>query len=341
MRYLAPASDSPEGGRTIGVLLINVGTPKAATAPAIRAYLADFLSDRRVIERPRWQWLPILHGVILRRRPSKIAPDYAAVWSHQGSPLLTITQAQTDAVQQRLQQLYPQQFRVEFGMRYGQPTIADGLYRLYACGITRLLLLPLYPQYSAVTTASAFDAIAAVFNRWRVIPDHRFIASYYHNDSYLDAVVDSIHTFWQEHSQPERLLFSFHGLPRRYVEAGDPYYHQCCATANAVVARLGLDSEQWGIGFQSRVGPEPWLQPYTDETLMAWARSGIARVQVICPGFAADCLETLAEIGIDNRAAFVNAGGNSLQYIPALNSRNSHIDALVSLLLNTAGDWIQ
>ncbi len=324
----------------IGVLLTNLGTPRLATVPAIRCYLAEFLSDPRVVERPRWQWLPILHAVILRHRPAKLVSEYGAIWQGGTSPLLAISQQQANAVRQRLQDLYPDRFCVALAMRYGAPSIADGLQHLVRNGATRLLLLPLYPQYSATTTAAAFDAIATAFNAWRVIPAHRFIDCYYDDERYSAAIADSIVDFWRECPVPERLLFSFHGLPQRYVAAGDPYDRQCHDTAQRVAARLGLAKRQWEIAFQSRFGPEPWLQPYTDETLCAWAAGGIRKVHVICPGFAADCLETLFEIAITNRDAFIKAGGTSLHYIPALNARKIHIELLVQLLLDNASNWL-
>ena len=323
----------------VGVLLTNLGTPEAATTTAIRRYLAEFLADRRVVDRPRWQWLPILHAFILRRRPAKLVPEYAAIWDH-GAPLLTISQQQTDAVRQRLQQLHGGWFCVALGMRYGKPSISDGLQQLLKDGATRLLLLPLYPQYAAATTASAFDAIAAVFKRWRVIPAHRFIDGYCMDDRYIDALAASIGEFWRTHPMPERLLFSFHGLPKRHVNAGDPYEEQCHHTAQRLAIRLGLPPAQWEIAFQSRFGPEAWLQPYTDQTLRKWGTQGIRRVHLICPGFAADCLETLFENAIIHRDIFTHAGGHRLHYIPALNASPVHIELLVQLLLDNASGWL-
>ena len=315
-----------------GVLLTNLGTPDAPTPAALRRYLAQFLSDPRVIETPRWLWWFILHGVILRVRPRRSAKAYREVWTEAGSPLLAISEKQCAAIRAELDKDAGSPVRVELGMRYGNPSIRSALERLRGYNVRRLVILPLYPQYSAATTASTFDAVAGVLKTWRHIPELSMIAGYHDNPGYIDALAKSVRDHWAQSGKPDRLLFSFHGLPRSYVLAGDPYADECRATARLLARRLGLDEEFWGLSFQSRFGPREWLQPYTDKLLQEWGGSGIRHVHVICPGFAADCLETLEEIEIQNRDFFLAAGGKSFSYIPALNDRPRHITALCDII---------
>jgi len=323
----------------IGILLSNLGTPDAPTTAAVRRYLAEFLSDQRVIEIPRWKWWPILHGIILRLRPKRVAAAYEKIWTDEGSPLLTTTLRQGHALQQLLDQQPGTPMRVVIGMRYGNPSIASALLQLRDWGATRLLVLPLYPQYSATTTASTFDAVTNELQQWRRVPELRFINDYHGHLGYITALANSIRNHYQQHGTPERLLFSFHGLPERYRTAGDPYYDQALETARQVSSELGLNDEQWQVAFQSRFGREQWLQPYTDETLRSWGRSGLKRVAVICPGFAADCLETVEEIAVENRSYFLDAGGKQLDYIPALNNSPKHIEALTELIKQHSQGW--
>ncbi len=325
-RYRAEADAAAE--RT-GVLLVNLGTPDAPETAAVRRYLAEFLADPRVVEMPRWLWLPILYGVILRIRPARSARAYARVWTEEGSPLLVYSRG----LQARLAQaLAGGAVEVELAMRYGNPSIPAVLDAMRARGLARLLVLPLYPQYSATTTASVFDAIAEYFTGARRVPELRFVARYWEEPTYLDAIAASVREHWAQHGEPaqtgERLLFSFHGIPQRYVAAGDPYANECLATAAAVVERLALDASQWQVCFQSRVGREPWLQPYTDKTLEKLPGEGVRRVALVCPGFAADCLETLEENAMENRDLFLEAGGETFHYIPALNDSAAHVRAL-------------
>jgi ferrochelatase len=321
-----------------GVLLANLGTPDAPTPAALRRYLAEFLWDPRVVELPRPLWWLILHGIILRIRPARSARKYQAIWTEDGSPLLAIGRRQTVAVATALRQRCPGPVRVALGMRYGNPSITSALAELRDAGARRLLVLPLYPQYSATTVASTFDAVAAELRRWRWLPDLRLITHYHDDPAYLDALAASIRTARAEQSG-ERLLFSFHGLPKRNLLAGDPYHCECHKTARLVAERLGLQEDQWAVAFQSRFGRAEWLQPYTSELLAAWARAGIKRVDVICPGFAADCLETLEEIALENRAVFLAAGGKHYRYIPALNDAPTHIDMLTRLIVRHAAGW--
>ena len=313
------------------VLLTNLGTPDAPTTSAVRRYLAEFLWDPRIVELPRVLWWMILR-IILLFRPARSAAKYQTVWTDAGSPLLVILQRQARAVEIALADVMDSPPVVAFAMRYGRPGIEATLKQLQADGVTRLLVLPLYPQYSATTTASTFDAVAAAFRSTRWLPDLRFVSHYADRADYISAVATSIKAAWREHPQPERLLFSFHGIPQRYFLDGDPYYCQCQKTARLVAEELALASDEWAVSFQSRLGRTEWLQPYTDVTLEQWGKAGVSSVDVVCPGFSADCLETLEEINQEGRELFTTAGGDQFHYIPALNDDASHIQALVSLI---------
>ena len=317
---------------TIGILITNLGTPEAPTSGALRKYLAQFLADTRVIEAPRLLWWPILHGIVLRLRPRRSARAYRQVWTEAGSPLLDISQRQCEALRSALGKVIDEPHRVELGMRYGNPSIGAALDKLRGHNLSRLLVLPLYPQYSGATTGSTFDAVAEVLKTWRRVPGLSMINSYHDDPGYIAALADSIRSHWTQHGQPERLLFSFHGLPEDYVLAGDPYADECRASARLTAQALELDEERWQVSFQSRFGPRQWLQPYTDKLLQEWGASGIDHVQVVCPGFAADCLETLEEIAMENRDFFLNAGGSDFSYIPALNDNTLHIAALSDII---------
>jgi len=320
------------------VLLVNLGTPDAPTASAVRRYLGEFLSDPRVIEIPKPLWWPILHGVILRVRPSKSAKAYATIWGERGSPLLSLTTDLGEAVKGQLEAAGLQGLRLEIAMRYGNPSITAQLEKLKAEGVKRIVVLPLYPQYAAATSASIFDAVAETFRRWRHLPHLDFISDYHLDGGYLDAVAASIAEFWQSGGgRAPLLLFSFHGLPERCRELGDPYYHQCLASAKEIAARLELKESDWRVVFQSRFGPAKWIQPYCVDTLRALPGEGIKSVDLVCPGFAVDCLETLEEIAIANREVFLEAGGERYRYIPALNSRADHAGALAALLRRRLG----
>lgn len=321
-----------------GVLMTNLGTPDEPTPAAVRRYLAEFLSDPRVIDTPALIWKPVLHGIILRIRPRRTAEAYRRIWTEEGSPLLAISRRQAAAVESRLvgRDL---NFRVELAMRYGKPSIAEALERLFNANVQRLLVLPLYPQYASATTGSTFEAVANVLRRWRWVPEVRFVNQYHDDESYIAALAEGARLHQARHGVPERLLFSFHGLPRHYVLAGDPYFCQCQKTARLVAAQLGLQETQWAMAFQSRFGPREWLKPYTDRMLKDWGKAGIGHVQVVCPGFAADCLETLDEIEILNRDFFRDAGGREFSYVPALNDQPHHIDALVEIIERHCGGW--
>lgn len=333
------AEFSHAAGSRVGVLLCNLGTPAAPTPKALRRYLAEFLSDPRLIELPRWLWLSILHGIILNIRPRRSAHAYAKIWTDEGSPLLVLSRAQEAAVRDRLQQQFGDHVAVALAMRYGEPSIAQGLAALRAAGARRVLVLPLYPQYSGPATGSVFDAVATVLQGWRWVPDLRFISSYHNEPAYIAALADSITAHWATAGRPDRLFFSFHGLPYRYFMQGDPYFCHCQATARLVAEKLGLAANEWQVVFQSRFGRERWLEPYADLTLQETARQGVRTVDVVCPGFSVDCLETLEEIAIQNREAFIEAGGSDLRYIPALNAAPAHVEALCELIARNLQGW--
>ncbi|WP_158881664.1 ferrochelatase [Rhodanobacter sp. L36] len=323
------------------VLLVNLGTPTAPTASAVRPYLAEFLGDSRVIDYPRWLWWLILHGVILRIRPARSAHAYAKIWTAQGSPLRVGSEALSHALQCELDHRRPGDFRVALAMRYGEPSVAHTIAQLQRDGIRRLLVLPLYPQYSATSTGSVIDAVADAFKQLRWPPELRIINDYHDDSGHIEALAQGIERWWQMNGRGDKLLLSFHGIPERYVRLGDPYADQCQATARLLRNRLRLTDDELLISFQSRVGRERWLHPYTDATVRELAAGGVKKLDVACPGFAVDCLETLEEIAMQNRDFFVAAGGESLRYIPALNDSEEQVDSLATLLLRHAQGWAQ
>lgn len=323
----------------LGILLINLGSPDKPTTAAVRRYLAEFLWDRRVVELPRPLWWLILHGVILRIRPRRSAKAYRKIWSDQGSPLVAITRNQARALEQKLRDQCRGNIIVDIAMRYGNPSVSSSLRALHKAGARRLLILPMYPQYSATTTASVFDAVTNELQHWRWLPDLRFINHYHDHPKYIDALAHSIQNHWQKHPRAQKLLFSFHGIPQRYFDKGDPYFCHCQKTARLVAEKLELAHNDYMVVFQSRFGKEPWLQPYCDKTLEQLAADGTRSVDIICPGFAADCLETLEEINMQNRELFLAAGGEDYRYIPALNDKSEHIDALCDVLAAHCFGW--
>lgn len=312
------------------VLLVNLGTPDAPTAPAVRRYLAEFLHDHRVVSLSRWLWCPILHFIILPLRGPKVAKKYAQIWMDGGSPLAVHTRDLAAAMQDRLPGL-----RVAWAMRYGNPAMAGTVAALRADGVRRIVVLPLYPQYSTTTTASVTDVAERLAREAGDALRIDTIVDYHLDPAWIAAVADSIRAHWAQHGRGERLLFSFHGIPQRLVDAGDPYRAQSQASVDAIVAALadepGFEPAQAMLTFQSRFGREPWLQPYTDKTLEALAAQGVKRIDIVCPGFAVDCLETLEEITVENDALFRAAGGDALRYIPCLNAAPAHADALAAL----------
>ncbi|MFO1506601.1 MAG: ferrochelatase [Lysobacterales bacterium] len=338
-RYLAAPADSPSTPRIAGVVLLNLGTPDAPTKPALKRYLGEFLSDPRIIEGPAWwRWI-LLHGVILRLRPVRSARLYARIWDNRGSPLLFNTEDLARNLESALHARRSGPIVVRAAMRYGSPSLAAVLRGLAAMDLQRLLVLPLFPQYSATTTASGLDALAAELARWRRLPEVRTIGGYHDDPRYIEALARRVEAHWQREGRAEKLLLSFHGIPERYVRAGDPYFHQCHATARLLRERLGVDPDTVTVAFQSRVGRAKWLRPYTDETLARWVGEGVRAVQVLCPGFAVDCLETLEEVALRYREQFLTAGGERFEYIPALNAGLDHAALLADLVLRHASGW--
>ena len=323
----------------LGILLVNLGSPDKPDTGAVRRYLAEFLWDYRVVDTPRWLWWLILHGIILRIRPKRSAKAYRKVWTDQGSPLIATSRLQAQTIEKQLQKKFRGNVIVDLAMRYGNPSIRDGLNALRKAGARRLLILPMYPQYSATTTASVFDEVTHVLRSWRWLPDLRFINHYHDHPKYIAALANSIRQHWQQNERADKLLFSFHGIPQRYVNSGDPYFCHCLKTARLTAEALQLNDEDWQVVFQSRFGREPWLQPYCDKTLQQLPSLGIKSVDIICPGFSADCLETLEEINIENRHLFLEAGGENYHYIPALNASEEHIAALCEVLTAHSFGW--
>lgn len=340
MKYLGEADYQHGSASHVGVLVTNLGTPDAPTPKALRRYLKQFLWDPRVVEVPRPLWWLILNGVILNIRPRRSAAKYATVWTNEGSPLLVTAQRQAEGIRKRLAKLAPDPMPVAVGMRYGNPSIPDALNELRQQGVRKLIVLPLYPQFSASTIASTMDAVAEELRGWRWTPDLHFISGYEREGGYINALAASVQEHWGQNGRAEHLMISFHGVPKRYLLAGDPYHCLCHATGFHLAQALGLEEGRWQVTFQSRFGREEWLRPYTDETLKAMAGKGVKSVDVICPGFSADCLETIEEIGDENRENFLEAGGEHFSYIPALNDRPDHLDFLTDLILRHARPWL-
>ena len=321
-----------------GVLLVNLGSPDEATPAATRRYLREFLSDPRVVEIPPLVWWPILHGIILRTRPAKSAAKYATIWTPQGSPLVSGTQRLGQGLRAALSAA-DKAFEVEVAMRYGNPSVASGLDRLRAAGVTRVLVLPLYPQYSAATTASIFDAVSNWSRKARWVPEFRFVTQYHDHPTYIQALEHSVRSHWSRQGRSNLLVMTFHGLPERSLKLGDPYHCECYKTARLLAERLELQAHEYQVTFQSRFGRAKWLEPYTEPTLRELAASGLKRVDVICPGFAIDCLETLEEIAQEARDAFLESGGESFHYIDCLNDSAGAVGAMVDLIDQHVQGW--
>ncbi len=330
----------------LGVLLVNLGTPDAPTPSAVRRYLAKFLSDPRVIEIPAWAWEPILYGVVLLVRPPKSARKYSAIWTKDGSPLLVHSLRQRTLLMGYLGQRLKAAGHaadlcaVEIGMRYGNPSIGAALDKLRATDCEKILVLPLFPQYSASATASAFDAVAAHLYHARRLPALRFVETFHADDGYIKALTQNVNDYWVKNGRPDHFVMSFHGLPRRTLERGDPYHCFCQVTGRMLARELGLSAGQWTLTFQSRFGKAPWLKPYTVDVVKSLAQKGTKRVDVFCPGFVADCLETLEEIGMEVRATFAAAGGKDFHVIPCLNEHPRWIAALADLVLRNLAGWL-
>ena len=332
-----PAYSHGQSAKT-AVLWCNLGTPDAPDTAAVRRYLAEFLSDPRVVEIPRAVWLPLLYGVILPLRPAKSAAKYASIWTPEGSPLKLWTDKQAKLLQGWLGE-HGHRVAVRYAMRYGNPSIASQLDALKAGGATRILVLSAYPQYSGTTTASVIDAVCAWAQRTRNVPELRFVNRYHDDRGYIAALAGRIARHWQSNGRPDHLLFSFHGVPERTLKLGDPYHCECHKTARLLAASLALEPGAYTVAFQSRFGKAKWLEPYTEPTLRALAKRGVKRVDVACPGFTGDCLETLEEIAMEGRDAFIAAGGTEFNYIPCLNDDPAWIGALGSLTEKHLAGW--
>lgn len=317
--------------KPVVLLLVNLGSPERPDAAAVTDFLRPFLSDQRVVEIPRWIWRPILNGVVIPRRAGRVAKKYESIWMEQGSPIRVFTERLAEGVQQHFVAKGRDGIRVRHAMAYGSPSIATVLTEEQSAGVERFLLLPLYPQYSATTTAAVYDQIARYTLAVRDIPDIRVIKHYFDQPEYIQALAASVRAHWMQASRPERLLMSFHGIPQRNVELGDPYQRHCLRTAELLAEELGLAPSDWGLGFQSRFGRAQWLKPYTDDVVKEWAQAGIKSIAVISPAFAVDCLETLEEISQEYRALFLEQGGESFDYIPCLNDSSIHVEMLAYL----------
>lgn len=315
----------------VGVLLLNLGTPDEPTASAVRRYLAEFLADTRVVEIPKLVWMLILHGIILRIRPAKSAALYQKVWSAAGSPLMDISLRQTAKLAEKLK-ADNHDVSVHLAMRYGNPSVASTLQTMHKNGVDKIIVLPLYPQYAAPTTGSAFDAIAAELSKWRYIPALHFINTYHDNADFINALASSIMADFEAHGKPQKLVLSYHGMPERNLHLGDPYYCFCMKTTRLVTEKLGLGKDEFVMTFQSRFGKAKWLQPYTDATMGALPKDGVRDVAIVCPAFSADCLETLEEIVGENGHIFTAAGGEKFRYIAALNDNDEHITMMANLV---------
>lgn len=333
---VAETRDTPH----TAVLLINLGTPAAPTADAVGEYLAEFLSDPRVVELPRWLWWPVLHGYILRTRPSRSAEAYAKVWRDDGSPLLAFSNQLARVTGAEIARRTAGKVQVALAMTYGEPSVASRLQSLLEQGIRRILALPLFPQYSATSTGAALDAVARTLQKLRWPPELRTINDYHADAGYLAALAASVQAHWAEHGRGQRLLLSFHGIPEKYAAAGDPYPGQCRETARRLGDALGMTDQELLVTFQSRLGRQPWLRPYTEETIEQLARQDVETLDVLCPGFAVDCLETLEEVALRYRTTFLTNGGRQFRYIPALNAGNAHATALTEIAMRQLAGWV-
>jgi len=340
MKYLGQPDYDHANPERLGVLVANLGTPDAPETGAVRRYLAQFLSDPRIIELPRWLWKIILHGIILRIRPKRSAEAYRSVWSDtDGSPLLSISKRQTAALQKELQQRLGTNVVVALGMRYGSPSMDTAIQELEDQHVRRMVVLPMYPQYSGTTTASVFDEVTSRLQKTRWIPETRFINEYVDESKYIEALAESVRESWRQKGQADLLVTSYHGIPKRYLLNGDPYHCQCHKTTRLLRDALGLTEDKVKLVFQSRVGREPWLQPYCDETMKRLPGDGVKSIDIMCPGFSADCLETIEEIDEENREYFEENGGTTFNYIPCLNDNPAIIDALADLVVRHASGW--
>ena len=339
MRYVSSPDYHHDSAERIGVLLVNSGTPKSPKPRDVRKFLAGLLGDPRVVELPRALWWPILYGLVLPLRPYRSAPKYRKIWSQYGSPLLDLSERLRTELASTLAQRMLAPLTVEIGMLYGDPTVADALGRLRACGAQRILIVPMFPQYCGSSTGAVYDQVNGELRRWRWLPELRFIAEFHDDPGYIDALRASVSQHWEAHGRTKHLLMSFHGIPERYFHQGDPYFCKCQKTARLLADELLLRDNEWSVSFQSRFGPSGWLKPYTSAVLTEMPARGVQEVTVVCPGFSVDCLETLEEIDMENRDIFIRAGGARFQYVPALNARPEHARFLADLIAQHCQGW--
>ena len=328
MKYFGKQSDHQNSNTLTGVLLVNLGTPERPVCPGLRNYLSEFLMDPRVIELPTLLRAILVRGIIVNVRSHKSAATYREIWTDKGSPLMLNTQGLAN----KTQQLLGSNYKVAMGMRYGKPSLASALKELHEHGVRKIVVIPLYPQYSGSTNGSTFDALGKALSKHRWVPELRFVSDYYRYPEYTKAIADSITQHWQTHGRKQKLIMSFHGIPKKYISKGDPYQQQCLESARAIANKLKLKDEQWMLVFQSRLGAQEWLKPYCDETLKQLPSQGIESVDIICPGFSADCLETLEEIDGENKQYFLDAGGKEYQYIACLNDSDAHANLMVEIV---------
>ena len=338
VKYIGEKDYEHGSKEKIGVLITNLGTPDAPNKKELKVYLNQFLSDPRVIELPKILWQILLKLVILQIRPSKSAAAYKQIWTDKGSPLLDIANRQLNKIQSSFSSKN-ENIVFEVGMRYGNPSIPDALLKLQKKQVRRLLVLPMYPQYCAATTGSTFDEVTNVLQKWRWIPEMRFINQYFEEKNYIEALSNSIKSFWKKTSKPQKIIFSYHGIPKRYLTNGDPYHCFCLKTTRLVKEQMGLSDDEIMTTFQSRFGREEWLKPYTSETLKELPKQGIKNIHIISPGFSSDCLETLEELEEENKEYFMESGGENYHYIPCLNDHDDHIDVFVNLIKKHTQGW--
>ncbi len=330
MKYFGKNSDIENSNERTGVLLVNLGTPERPVCPSLRDYLSEFLMDPRVIELPALFRAILVRGIIVNVRSHKSAATYREIWTENGSPLMLNTQG----LCKKTQEVLGNDFDVAMGMRYGKPSVANALKELHDKGVRKLVVIPLYPQYSGSTNGSTFDALGKALSKHRWVPDIKFVSDYYRNPAYSKAIADSITEHWQTHGRKQKLLMSFHGIPKKYIEKGDPYQQQCLDSGKSIAKQLNLKDDEWMVVFQSRLGAQEWLRPYCDETLKLLPSQGVESVDMICPGFSADCLETLEEIEGENKEYFLEAGGKAYSYIPCLNESDAHAQLMADIVKN-------
>lgn len=328
MKYLGQESDFSNSNQRVGVLLCNLGTPDRPVCPGLRKYLAEFLMDPRVIELPKLFRAILVRGIIVNFRSHKSAATYREIWTEEGSPLLLNSQRLGEKVAATL----GDQYHVEVAMRYGNPSIQSKIKALHEAGVRNVIAIPMYPQYSGSTNGSTFDALGKAFAKQRWVPNLDFVSDYYQHDGYIQAIGDSINAHWAAHGKKQKLVMSFHGVPKKFTQRGDPYEWQCKESAKRIADYLNLSDDEWVLVFQSRLGAQEWLQPYCDKTLQALPGKGVKSVDIICPGFSADCLETLEEIEGENKAYFLEAGGEEYSYIPCLNDSDEHANLMSSII---------